>query len=124
MKSRVLGRCVTFNGSYAFLRPIGGDGKVKDVFAHESSLPNGTISVGDKVTFDLAPDTYKPGRMRATNVTLVDGDRGPMKGRALGCTRSPTQIARWLPGSGNSSAISDATEPRPPRLCGAGLADR
>jgi cold shock CspA family protein len=84
MKSRILGRCVSFNGSYAFLRPIGGDGKAKDVFAHESELPDGTISVGDKVTFDVAPDTYKPGRMRATNVRLVDGDRKPDEGAGAG----------------------------------------
>jgi cold shock CspA family protein len=81
MKARVLARCVSFNGSYAFLRPIG-DGK--DVFAHESELPDGTISVGDKVTFDVAPDTYKPGRMRATNVRLVDGDRKPDEGAGAG----------------------------------------
>jgi cold shock CspA family protein len=73
MKARVLGRCVAFNGSYAFLRPIGDYSK--DVFAHESELPDGTISVGDKCTFDLSPDTYKPGRMRATNVKLVDADK-------------------------------------------------
>jgi cold shock CspA family protein len=88
MKARVLGRCVTFNGSYAF-RPTGGDGKVKDVFAHESELPDGTISVGDKVTFDVAPDTYKPGRMRATNVTLVDGDRKPDEGAGAGMYKEP-----------------------------------
>jgi cold shock CspA family protein len=40
MKARVLGRAVSFNGSYAFLRPIG-DGK--DFFAHVSQLPGGTI---------------------------------------------------------------------------------
>jgi cold shock CspA family protein len=74
MKARVLGVCVTFNGSYAFLRPVAGDGK--DVFAHESELPNGTISVGDRCTFDVSPDRYKPNRLRATNVRLVDGQAG------------------------------------------------
>jgi cold shock CspA family protein len=66
MKARMLGRCVTFNSSYAFLRPLGGEGK--DVFAHVSELPDGTISVGDKVTFDVRPDNYKPSRMIATNI--------------------------------------------------------
>jgi cold shock CspA family protein len=69
----MLGTCVTFNGSHAFLRPALGDGK--DVFVHESELPNGTIQVGDKCTFDVAPDHYKPGRLRALNVRLVDGDK-------------------------------------------------
>jgi cold shock CspA family protein len=77
MKARVLGRCVTFNGSFAFLRPIYGDGK--DVFAHESELPDGTISVGDKCTFDVSPDRFKPKRLRATNVRLVEDKKQPKK---------------------------------------------
>jgi cold shock CspA family protein len=70
MKARMLGTCVSYNGSYAWLRPAEG----KDVFVHESEWPDGTIQVGDKCTFDVAPDHYKPGRFRAMNVRLVDGD--------------------------------------------------
>lgn|GEM_PF-1634214 len=79
MKARVLGRCVTFNGSYAFLRPIGGGKQDRDVFAYVDELPNGTINVGDKCTFDVMPDPYKPKRMRATNVVLVDDDKKPAR---------------------------------------------
>jgi cold shock CspA family protein len=97
---------VTFNGAYAFLGPIGHG---KDFFAHVSQLPGGTISVGDQATFDVMPDPYKPGRMMATNIRLIDGDekQPTMKGRAPGCTRSPTLIARWLPGFEKSSATGD-----------------
>jgi hypothetical protein len=66
---------MTFNGSDAFLRPVGGGRQDKDVFAYVDELPNGTISVGDKATFDLMPDPYKPVRMRAANVRLVDGEK-------------------------------------------------
>jgi hypothetical protein len=30
------------------------------------------IRVGDKCTFDVSPDRYKPNRLRATNVRLVE----------------------------------------------------
>jgi hypothetical protein len=36
MKSREFGKVVTYNGTYAFLRPHGAD---RDVFAHSSQLP-------------------------------------------------------------------------------------
>jgi cold shock CspA family protein len=72
MKARTLGTCVSYNGSYAWLRPTDGG---KDCFVHESEWPDGTISVGDKCTFDLVPDKYKPGRFRATNVQLVGEEK-------------------------------------------------
>jgi cold shock CspA family protein len=71
MKSREFGKVVTYNGAFAFLRPHGAD---KDIFAHASQLPDGTIHPGDKVSFDVSPDPYKPGRMMAINVTFADGD--------------------------------------------------
>ena len=55
MKSREFGSVVTYNGTYAFLRPVSAD---RDVFAHLSQLPDGTIRTGDKVTFDIAPDLH------------------------------------------------------------------
>jgi cold shock CspA family protein len=67
----MIGRCVTFNGTYAFLRPHGAD---RDVFAHSSQLPDGSIHPGDKVSFDVSADPDKPGRMMAVNVTFADGD--------------------------------------------------
>jgi cold shock CspA family protein len=69
MRSREFGKVVTYNGTYAFLRPDGAD---RDVFAHASQLPDDGIHTGDRVTFDISPDPYKPGRMMATNVTFAD----------------------------------------------------
>ena len=71
MKSREHGAIATFNGSYAFIKPDGADG---DVFAHRSELPSDQIHRGDRVSFDVAPDPYKPGRMRAVQVRFVNGD--------------------------------------------------
>jgi cold shock CspA family protein len=69
MKSREFGKVVTYNGTYAFLRPHGAD---RDVFAHSSQLPDGGVHTGDKDSFDVAPDPFKPGRMMAMNVTFAD----------------------------------------------------
>ena len=99
MKARVLGRCVTFNGSYAFLRPLGGEGK--DVFAHVSELPDGTLSVGDKVTFDVTADPFKPRRLRATNITLVEDKKLSPPIRLA--------LAPWRRGSGRCCAINKAS---------------
>jgi cold shock CspA family protein len=93
MKARTLGTCVTFNGTYAFLRPIAGD--TKDVFAHESELPDGMIHVGDKCTFDVSPDPYKRNRLRATNVRLVDADKKPTdEGVGAGDVRAAARHVR------------------------------
>ena len=73
MKSRESGEIASFNGAFAFIKPdLGG----KDVFAHVSELPSDQIHSGDRVSFDVAPDPYKPGRMRAVQVRFVSGD-GP-----------------------------------------------
>jgi cold shock CspA family protein len=71
MKSREHGEIAYFNGSFAFIKP---DVEGKDVFAHVSELPTDRIHSGDRVTFDLAPDPYKPGRMRAVQVRFINGD--------------------------------------------------
>ena len=68
MKSREQGAIATFNGAFAFIRPDGAD---KDVFAHASELPTGPIHGGDRVTFDIAPDPFKPGKMRAVAVRFI-----------------------------------------------------
>ena len=67
MKSREMGTVSTFNGSYAFIRP---DRAERDIFAHASQLPEGRIHRGDRVSFDLQPDKFKPGRMCAKAVRL------------------------------------------------------
>jgi|SoiMetStandDraft_2_1073263.scaffolds.fasta_scaffold30569_2 cold shock CspA family protein len=72
MKSREYGVIQTYNGAFCFIRPETGE---RDVFAHESELPDG-IRRGDRVSFDLAPDTYKPGKMCAKTVRLED-EKGP-----------------------------------------------
>jgi cold shock CspA family protein len=69
MKSRECGSIATFSGTFAFFRPDAAD---KDIFAHASELPNGHIQRGDRVSYDLAPDRYKPGRMCARAVRLED----------------------------------------------------
>jgi cold shock CspA family protein len=70
MKSREFGTIATYNGSYCFIKPDAADSR--DVFAHSSDLPGGPIHRGDRVSYDLAPDTFKPGRMRAKAVRFVD----------------------------------------------------
>jgi cold shock CspA family protein len=68
MRGRELGKISTYNGTYAFIQPDTGD---KDVFAHEGELPN-DIRRGDRVSFVVAPDPYKPGKMLARDVRLED----------------------------------------------------
>jgi hypothetical protein len=71
MKARVLGSCVTFNGSYAFLRPIGDYSK--DIFAHESELPG-----GDRVSYSTRHNIwaiYCKNRNGATIQTLASRPR-------------------------------------------------
>jgi cold shock CspA family protein len=68
LKSKEYGTVATYNGAFCFIRPETGD---RDVFAHESELPDG-IRRGDRVSFDLAPDTFKPGKMCATSVRFCD----------------------------------------------------
>jgi cold shock CspA family protein len=72
MKSREFGTIATYNGSYAFTRSDAADSK--DVFAHSSELPSDPIHRGDRVSYDLAPDLFKPGRMCAKSVRFIDGE--------------------------------------------------
>jgi cold shock CspA family protein len=75
MQAREYGEIVTYNGSYAFIRPDSGE---KDLFAHSSQLPDGNIHRGDRVSYDQQPDKFKPGRMCATSVRFVDDSKnGP-----------------------------------------------
>jgi cold shock CspA family protein len=67
MKSREFGTVATYNGSYAFIRSDAED--TQDVFAHASELPD-AINRGDR--YDVAPDIYKPGKMRAVGVQFID----------------------------------------------------
>jgi cold shock CspA family protein len=55
-----------YNGSYAFIRR---DDAEKDLFAHVSDSP---VYRGDKVSFVVAPDMTKPGKMLARDVRLED----------------------------------------------------
>jgi cold shock CspA family protein len=72
MKSREIGNVVTFNGTYAFIRP---DLAERDVFAHVSQFPTDKIRRGDRVSYDLVPDPYKGnGKMHAVAVRFIDGD--------------------------------------------------
>ena len=71
MKNREYGTVATWNGSYCFVTPDSGE---KDVFCRASQLPTDKIHRGDRVSFDLAPDNYKPGRMCAKQVQIVNGD--------------------------------------------------
>jgi cold shock CspA family protein len=73
MKSREYGTVATYNGAFCFIRPETGE---RDVFAHESELPN-DIRRGDRVSFDLAPDAYKPGKMCAKQVRLEEEKASP-----------------------------------------------
>jgi cold shock CspA family protein len=60
MKAREYGVINTHNGSYAFITPDGAD---RAVFAHSSELPKDRIYPGDRVSFDVAPDPFKPGKI-------------------------------------------------------------
>ena len=68
MTDRDYGTVSTYNGSYAFITP---DGEGKDVFAYKDELP-GNVHRGDRVSYELAPDPYKPGKMLAKSVRFVD----------------------------------------------------
>jgi cold shock CspA family protein len=78
VKSREFGTVATYNGSYAFIKPDTAD---KDVFAQASELP-GSVSRGDRVSYDLLPDTYKPGRLCAKSVRFVEEGESQQNGAA------------------------------------------
>jgi cold shock CspA family protein len=69
MKSRELGTVASYNAVFAFIRR---DDVERDIFAHESDLPSEGIRRGDRVSFVVAPDPYKPGKLLARDVRLED----------------------------------------------------
>jgi cold shock CspA family protein len=69
MKSREFGTIATFNGTYAFIRPDSGE---RDIFAHETELPGGHVHRGDRVSYDVTVDPYKPGRILARRVRFIE----------------------------------------------------
>jgi cold shock CspA family protein len=73
MKDREQGRVATYNGSYAFLTPDTGG---RDVFAYEDQLPM-DVRRGDRVSFTVAPDPFKPGKMLARDVRLEEEKASP-----------------------------------------------
>jgi cold shock CspA family protein len=74
MRERETGTIVTHNATYAFISRDDDDSK--QVFAHESELPD-AIHRGDRVSFVVAPDPYKPGKMLARDVRLEDEKSAP-----------------------------------------------
>jgi cold shock CspA family protein len=73
MKERELGTVASYNGVFAFIRR---DDVERDIFAHESELPDGIVR-GDRVSFQVAQDPYKPGKMLARGVRLEDTETPP-----------------------------------------------
>jgi cold shock CspA family protein len=67
MKERERGAVASYNGAYCFIRRDDDDSK--DIFAHESELPK-DICRGDRVSFDVAPDPFKIGKVLARAVRL------------------------------------------------------
>jgi CspA family cold shock protein len=60
---------------FGFIAPDDGDGR-NELFFHHSSVANRgfeLLQVGQRVTFDVAPDPRDPGRQRAINV-VPEGD--------------------------------------------------
>ncbi len=61
---------------FGFIEPDGSDGR-EDLFFHHSAVSNRgfeTLQVGQRVTFEIAPDPRDPSRMRAINVVPDDGE--------------------------------------------------
>jgi CspA family cold shock protein len=55
---------------FGFIEPDGSDGQ-EDLFFHHSAVADRgfeTLQVGQRVSFDVAPDPRDPGRQRAINV--------------------------------------------------------
>ena len=73
MKAREYGKISSYNGVFGFITPERDD--ARDVFTHESELTYSPVHRGDRVSYDLAPDKFKPGKMCATQVRLVDGEQ-------------------------------------------------
>jgi hypothetical protein len=70
----VLGRVMTYNGTTAWLRQLGGNGR--DIIACEEDLP-GTIRAGARVTYAIAQDPDNQKRSRAVDIKLRD--RQPLR---------------------------------------------
>jgi cold shock CspA family protein len=72
MRERETGTVASYNGVFAFIRR---DDVERDIFAHESELPMIGVRCGDKVSFEVAPDPYKPGKMLARDVRLLEEEK-------------------------------------------------
>lgn len=62
---------------FGFIEPDGSDGR-EDLFFHHSAVANRgfeMLQIGQRVTFEVAPDPRDPSRMRAINV-VPDEDAG------------------------------------------------
>jgi cold shock CspA family protein len=79
MKSREHGTIATYNGTYAFITPDSGE---RDVFCHESELPDSPVRRGDRVSYDLAVDPYKVSKMLARNVRFENVQEAAEEERA------------------------------------------
>jgi CspA family cold shock protein len=62
------GEVVSYNHSFGFIRPDGGD---QDLFFHIShTVPGERVRTGVRVVFDTAPDNRRPDKRMAVNVRL------------------------------------------------------
>jgi cold shock CspA family protein len=75
MKSREYGTIATYSGVFGFIKPDD-DAQTRDVFVHESELAYSPVHRGDRVSYDLAPDPFKSGKMLARGVTL-ENEKAP-----------------------------------------------
>ncbi len=61
---------------FGFIAPDGADER-NELFFHHSSVANRgfeLLQVGQRVSFEVAPDPRDPGRQRAVNVIPEDGE--------------------------------------------------
>ena len=61
---------------FGFIEPDGGDGR-NDLFFHHTAVANRgfeMLQVGQRVSFEVAPDPRDPSRQRAINVVPDDGE--------------------------------------------------
>jgi CspA family cold shock protein len=61
---------------FGFIEPDGSDGR-EDLFFHHSAVADRgfeMLQVGQRVSFEIAPDPRDPSRMRAINVVPDEGE--------------------------------------------------
>ncbi len=61
---------------FGFIEPDGGDSRSELFFHHSAVADRGfeLLQIGQRVTFDVAPDPRDPSRQRAVNVVPEDGE--------------------------------------------------